>query len=92
MEKIKTIGDSYMVAAGIPEPHPDHAKSMVEMADRMLQHFEGMFLSPCRRVGRHPDCGPSVPTRWSHYGTVPTPCQLWKSRTQIRREGNLSNL
>jgi len=42
LEKIKTIGDSYMVAAGIPEPHPDHAKAMVDMAERMLRHFEDM--------------------------------------------------
>ena len=42
LEKIKTIGDSYMVAAGIPEPYPDHAKTMVEMAERMLRYFEEM--------------------------------------------------
>jgi len=24
VEKIKTIGDAYMAAAGLPEPHPDH--------------------------------------------------------------------
>jgi adenylate cyclase len=42
LEKIKTIGDSYMVAAGIPEPHPDHAKVMVKMAENMLRYFENM--------------------------------------------------
>ncbi len=42
LEKIKTIGDSYMVAAGIPEPHADHANAMVEMAIRMLRYFEEM--------------------------------------------------
>jgi adenylate cyclase len=35
LEKIKTIGDAYMVAAGIPEPRPDHAQAMAEMALEM---------------------------------------------------------
>src|SRR5262245_54609958 len=32
LEKIKTIGDAYMVAGGLPEPRPDHAQSVAEMA------------------------------------------------------------
>jgi len=32
LEKIKTIGDAYMVAAGLPEPRPDHAQAVAEMA------------------------------------------------------------
>jgi class 3 adenylate cyclase len=32
LEKIKTIGDAYMVASGLPEPRPDHAEAMAEMA------------------------------------------------------------
>jgi adenylate cyclase len=32
LEKIKTIGDAYMVAGGLPEPRPDHAEAMAEMA------------------------------------------------------------
>ncbi len=31
-EKIKTIGDAYMVAAGIPLPMPDHAEAIAAMA------------------------------------------------------------
>jgi adenylate cyclase len=32
LEKIKTIGDSYMVAAGVPTPRADHARAMALMA------------------------------------------------------------
>jgi guanylate cyclase len=32
VEKIKTIGDCYMVAAGVPTPRPDHARVMALMA------------------------------------------------------------
>ena len=36
LEKIKTIGDCYMVAGGLPEPRADHAAAMVEMGLAML--------------------------------------------------------
>jgi adenylate cyclase len=39
-EKIKTIGDAYMVATGLPEPRPDHAEAMAEMALEMRDAFE----------------------------------------------------
>jgi class 3 adenylate cyclase len=32
LEKIKTVGDAYMVAGGLPDPRPDHAEAVVEMA------------------------------------------------------------
>jgi class 3 adenylate cyclase len=32
LEKIKTIGDAYMVAGGLPQPRPDHAQAIAEMA------------------------------------------------------------
>jgi adenylate cyclase len=32
LEKIKTIGDCYMVAAGVPRPRPDHAQALVNFA------------------------------------------------------------
>ncbi len=32
LEKIKTIGDCYMVAAGVPAPRPDHAHALARMA------------------------------------------------------------
>jgi len=32
LEKIKTIGDAYMVVGGLPTPRPDHAEAIAEMA------------------------------------------------------------
>ena len=32
VEKIKTIGDAYMVVGGLPDPRPDHAETVVAMA------------------------------------------------------------
>jgi adenylate cyclase len=32
LEKIKTIGDCYMVASGVPSPRPDHARALALMA------------------------------------------------------------
>lgn len=37
LEKIKTLGDAYMCAAGLPFPSEDHARNMVEAAQEMLQ-------------------------------------------------------
>jgi adenylate cyclase len=36
LEKIKTIGDAYMVAGGLPEPLPDHAHRVAALAIDML--------------------------------------------------------
>jgi len=35
VEKIKTIGDAYMVAGGIPRPREDHAEAIADMALEM---------------------------------------------------------
>jgi class 3 adenylate cyclase len=32
LEKIKTIGDAYMVAGGLPTPRPDHAQAVADLA------------------------------------------------------------
>jgi class 3 adenylate cyclase len=37
LEKIKTIGDSYMVAAGVPEPRRDHARVLAALALDMVE-------------------------------------------------------
>ncbi len=40
VEKIKTIGDCYMVAAGLPERSNDHAERVARMALRMREALE----------------------------------------------------
>ncbi len=40
LEKIKTIGDAYMCAAGIPQPNPAHALDAVLMAFGMIDAVE----------------------------------------------------
>ncbi len=37
LEKIKTIGDAYMVAGGLPTPRPDHCQAVVAFGLDMLQ-------------------------------------------------------
>jgi class 3 adenylate cyclase len=55
LEKIKTIGDAYMVAAGLPEPRADHAEAMAEMALDMQADLarlcESLGLDLAIRVG-----------------------------------------
>ncbi|MCF1714348.1 tetratricopeptide repeat protein [Flavihumibacter sp. RY-1] len=40
LEKIKTIGDSYMCAGGIPSPDPNHVKKIVAAAFEIIQYME----------------------------------------------------
>jgi adenylate cyclase len=42
IEKIKTIGDCYMVAGGLPEPRADHAHAVADMALAMIATVEQM--------------------------------------------------
>ena len=62
LEKIKTVGDAYMVAGGLPDPRPDHARAVAEMAlairDEVARHT-GPNGQPLQvRVGI--DTGPVV--------------------------------
>ncbi len=61
LEKIKTIGDEYMVAAGVPVPRDDHAEAIAELALRIRDYmasndFDGHQLQ--LRMGIH--SGPVV--------------------------------
>lgn len=38
-ERIKTIGDAYLAVSGMPEPHPDHAKQIVDVALCIRDHL-----------------------------------------------------
>jgi len=65
LEKIKTIGDAYMVGGGIPEPRPDHAFAIAEMGLAMhaaaarASRALGFLGRPLRlRIGIH--SGPLV--------------------------------
>jgi guanylate cyclase len=40
VEKIRTIGDSYMVAAGVPRPRADHAQALARMALDMCEYIQ----------------------------------------------------
>jgi adenylate cyclase len=62
LEKIKTIGDAYMVVGGLPVPRTDHAEAIARMAIAMLEEIE-QFDSQDResfsmRIGIH--TGPVV--------------------------------
>ena len=62
LEKIKTIGDAYMVACGLPEPRNDHVEVAAEFAMRMqdevrsIKNDEGGEFNV--RIGIH--TGPAV--------------------------------
>lgn len=76
LEKIKTVGDAYMVVGGLPDPMPDHAARVVDLAMAMLSstassgHFPGLPI----RIGIHsgPVAGGVIGTRkfaydvWGH--------------------------
>lgn len=55
LEKIKTVGDSYMAAAGIPVPRPDHAQAIAELAFAMQEEivrFDAGIEAPLQlRIG-----------------------------------------
>ncbi len=40
IEKIKTVGDAYMAAAGLPDPRPDHAVAAVAFGKAMLAEMQ----------------------------------------------------
>ena len=57
LEKIKTIGDAYMVVSGVPSPRADHQEAMAAMALQMLEAIRRLNrvlgTSMDVRVGMH---------------------------------------
>jgi adenylate cyclase len=76
LEKIKTIGDAYMVAAGLPERRSDHCEAIFELAvemqrlmrEKFSKKFDGLEL----RIGIH-----SGPVIAGVIGTVKFAYDLW---------------
>ena len=50
VEKIRTIGDSYMVAAGVPRGRPDHAQALARMALDMRDYIATHTFRDGQRV------------------------------------------
>lgn len=50
VEKIRTIGDSYMVAAGVPRGRPDHAQALARMALDMRDYISTHTFRNSQRV------------------------------------------
>jgi class 3 adenylate cyclase len=55
LEKIKIAGESYMIAAGVPTPRPDHAEAIAEAAlalqQEIAQHDAPSAETFCLRIG-----------------------------------------
>lgn len=52
LEKIKTVGDEYMVAAGVPTPRPDHAHAIADLALRIQDHLASREFAGHRITAR----------------------------------------
>jgi guanylate cyclase len=50
LEKIKTVGDCYMVAAGVPRPRARHAQVIVGLALDMLEYVKNNRFNASRAV------------------------------------------
>ena len=62
LEKIRTIGDSYLVVGGVPLPRPDHAEAVAELALDLLEVVAGIAtpLGEPLRVRVGVNTGPAI--------------------------------
>jgi len=62
LEKIKTIGDAYMVAGGLPEPKEDHCEAVAAFAVDMVAAMErhASWTDEPMRIRVGINCGPVV--------------------------------
>jgi class 3 adenylate cyclase len=98
LEKIKTIGDAYLAVGGLPDPLPDHAVRVVDLALAMQACTgpSGTFPGLSLRIGVHsgPVAGGVIGTRRFAYDvwgdTVNTAARLQSGgipgRVQVSQE------
>ncbi len=62
LEKIKTIGDCYMAAAGVPQPNQDHAKMAAKFAIESMKTIQDYDTGGGKLINFRCgiDCGPIV--------------------------------
>lgn len=94
VEKIKTIGDSYMCATGLPEPSPTHAEDLVRVAlefaefvaiYRNIKKKEGVDFPPIR-IGLH--TGPVVA---GVIGVSKTAYDIWGDTVNVAQRMELAS-
>jgi class 3 adenylate cyclase len=80
LEKIKTIGDSYMAVGGLPEPMDDHALLVVDLGGAMLDAMASHEVSPriTLRIGIH-----SGPVAGGVIGTQKFAYDVWGNTVNI---------
>lgn len=80
LEKIKTIGDSYMAVGGLPEPMEDHAERVVDLAMAMIEHplASGHFGDLAMRIGVH-----SGPAAGGVIGTKKFAFDVWGDTVNV---------
>jgi guanylate cyclase len=62
LEKVRTMGDSYMVVAGAPVPRPDHAQALARAALEMRDFHDHVEMPQSERLQFRfgMNCGPVI--------------------------------
>lgn len=82
LEKIKTIGDSYMVVGGIPDPVDNHAEAIADMALDMVKTINQITISDSGPVSMRVGIN-SGPVRVGVIGTSKFSYDLWGDTVNI---------